>query len=416
MKRCAWCLVLPLLAGLSLAAAPKESPRFDWPKWPGPDRTGLSKETGLLKEWPTGGPPLAWKVKGLGGGYSTPSVAAGRVFGMSYRGKDEGVWALDEATGNPAWWVRIAAARPVDRGEGSRGTPTVDGDLLYALGVSGDLVCLEAATGKERWHKDLTKDFGGGIPGWGYSESPLIDDDKVICTPGGKKATLAALNKKTGETVWECQVPGGDGAQYSSPVVAESNGQRQYVQFLRGGVVGVAADDGKFLWRYNHPANGTANCSTPVVSDNLVFAASGYGTGGGAVKISGSGKDSKADEIYFTNKMQNQHGGVVLVDGYVYGSNEGQVTCLELKTGKVKWEERKPGKGSIVFADGRLYYRNEGGPLVLFEANPEKYVETGRFDQPERSRSSAWPHPVIANGKLYVRDQDLLLCYDVKAK
>jgi outer membrane protein assembly factor BamB len=393
---------------------------FDWPQWQGPDRNAVSKETGLLKDWPKDGPPLLWKATGLGGGFSTPSVAAGRIFGMSYRNGEEGVWALDEANGKELWWTRIADAVKLDHGEGSRGTPTVDGDHLYALGANGDLVCLSTASGKEVWHKKLTdKEFGGGRPGWGYSESPLIDGDKLICTPGGKTATLVALNKTTGEVIWKAAVPQGDGAQYSSVVVAEVGGKRQYVQFLRGGVVGVSAEDGSFLWRYDHPHNGTANCSTPVVSGSLVFAASGYSTGGGAAdmaKVSGSGKEARAAEVFFTKKMQNHHGGLVLVDGYVYGSNEGSVTCLELKTGTIKWEERKPGKGSIICADGQLYYRNEGGDMVLFEVNPERYVEHGRFKQPDRSRSPAWAHPVLANGKLYLRDQDVLLCYDVKAK
>jgi len=396
---------------------------YDWPQWQGPDRTALSKETGLLRKWEEEGPPLAWKVKDLGGGYSTPSVAAGRIFGMSYRGADEVVWALDERDGKELWSSRIATATKNKGGqapEGSRSTPTVDGDLLYVLGDGGELACLKVADGKEVWHKNLTdKDFDGSVPRWGYSESPLIDGDKLICTPGGGQATLAALDKKTGDTIWKAKVPQGDGAEYSSAVAADIDGKRQYIQFLKGGVVGVAAADGAFLWRYNHPANGTANCSTPIVSGHFVFAASDYGKGGGLAdlsKISGTGKDAKADEVYFTQKMQNQHGGVVLVDGYVYGSNEHSVTCLELKTGTIKWNESKPRKGSIAYADGRLYYRDEDGPLVLFEANPEKYVETGRFDQPERSGKKAWPHPVIANGKLYIRDQGVLLCYDVKAK
>jgi outer membrane protein assembly factor BamB len=423
--------LLPMCAlAIFLAACDPSSPNvpaaeidgrpkpFDWPQWQGPDRTGISRETGLLQEWPKDGPSLVWRAKALGGGYSTPSVAAGRIFGMSYRSKDEGVWALDEATGKELWWTRIAAAQSVGYGEGSRATPTVDGDRLYALGVSGDLVCLNVADGKEVWHKNLTdKQFGGGRPGWGYCESPLIDGEKLICTPGGKQATLAALDKKTGEPIWKAHVPQGDGAQYSSVVAAVIGGKREYIQFLHGGVVGVSADDGTFLWRYNHPANGTANCSTPIVSGSLVFAASGYSTGGGAAdvaKVAGKGKD--AEEVYFTTKMQNHHGGMVLVDGCVYGSNEGSVTCLELKTGAIKWEERKPGKGSITYADGRLYYRNEGGSMVLFEANPQKYVEHGRFQQPERTGKPAWAHPVIANGKLYLRDQDVLLCFGVKAK
>jgi outer membrane protein assembly factor BamB len=391
---------------------------YDWPQWQGPERTAISKETGLLKTWPEGGPRLVWKANGLGGGYCTPSVAGGRIFGISFRGKDELVWALAEVNGTELWKTRIAEAKPAAGGEGregSRSTPTVYGDLIYALGEQGDLVCLETATGKERWHKNLVKDFGGAVPYWGYSESPLVDGDKLIVTPGGKAATLIALNKMTGETIWKAQVPEGDQAQYSSVIVAQVNGQRQYIQFLRGGVVGVSAGDGAFLWRYNHPANGVANCSTPIFHDNCVFAASGYGTGGGLAKLTSEEGKTKAEEVFFCKQMKNQHGGMVLVDGYIYGADDpSMLTCLELKTGKVMWEERKAGKGSIAYADGRLYYRDESGPIILVEANPEKYVEHGRFNQPDRSHANAWAHSVIANGRLYIQDQDILLCYDVK--
>ncbi len=417
--RWAWCL-LPLLVAALACAAPSSNDflpkRFDWPQWQGPDRTALSQETGLLQSWPAHGPPLAWKAKGLGGGYSTPSVAAGRVFGSGFRGDDEVVWALDETTGKLLWRTRIAKAnRNIGYGEGPRSTPTVDGELLYALGVSGDLVCLETATGKERWRKHLRQDFGGRMmSGWGYSESPLVDGEKVVVTPGGQQATLVALDKKTGAPIWRAQVPQGDGAGYASAIVATVEGQRQYVQFLGRGVASVAAEDGKFLWRFDRPANGTANCSTPVFAKDCVFAASGYGTGGGLVRLSRQGDEIKAEQVYFTRNMKNQHGGMVLVNGYVYGSNEGLLTCLDFASGKVMWEERRPGKGSIAYADGQLYYRNERGPVHLVEATPTHYVEHGQFEQPSRSDKSAWPHPVIANGKLYLRDQDLLLCYNVK--
>jgi outer membrane protein assembly factor BamB len=394
---------------------------FDWPQWQGPERTGVSHETGLLQEWPKGGPPLAWTAKKLGGGYSTPSVAAGRVFGMSYRGKEEGVWALDEATGKPLWWARIAdASKDIGYKEGSRCTPTADGELLYALGTAGDLVCLQVADGKEVWHKNLGRDFGGHVmSSWGYCESPLIDGDKLICTPGGKEATVLALNKKDGAVLWKAPVPGGDGAGYASPILIDTAGHKQYVHFLKGGLVGIDADKGSFLWRYGKCANITANCSTAVYADGQVFGASNYGTGGGLVSLSRDDQGGvKADEVYFTKKMQNHHGGMVLLDGYLYGANNSKLTCLEFKTGKVMWGDSGPtaGKGSVSLADGRLYYRDEGGRVLLVEASPKGYVEHGKFDQPERSKHSAWPHPVIANGKLYLRDQDVLLCYDVKAK
>ncbi len=404
-----------LLLMVSAFAADNFQPqKFDWPQWQGQDRTAVSRETGLLQDWPKEGPPLVWKLDTLGGGYSTPSIAAGRIFGMSYRGDNEVVWALEEATGKELWSVRIATAnRKIGCGEGSRCTPTVDGDVLYTLGVSGDLVCLETATGKERWHKNLLKDFGGKVGGWRYSESPLIDGDKLLCTPGGKTATLLALNKKTAETIWMAAVPGGSEAAYSSIVAADVDGQRQYIQFLGAGVVGVTADGGKFLWRYTHPSAGI-NCSTPIYHDQCVYAAAAYRKGGGMVRLTRDGDKVNAQEAYFHENMENHHGGLVLVDGYLYGEGSGKLVCLEFKTGKEMWRGDKPGKGSIAYADGRLYYRNEGGPIYLVEANPERMVVHGRFDQPKRSRNAAWPHPVVANGKLYIRDQQYLFCYNVK--
>ena len=392
--------------------------QFDWPQWQGPDRTNISHETGLLRQWPKQGPPLVWKVQGLGGGYSTPSVAAGRIFGMGFKNNDEVVWALDESNGKEVWTTRIANANPqIGFGEGPRCTPTVDGELLYALGVSGDLACIETATGKVRWHKNLASDFSGQMmSGWGYSESPLIDGEKVLATPGGKKATLVALDKNTGSTIWKASVPQGDGAAYASIIAADVDGQRQYIQFLGHGVVGVAAADGKFLWRYDSPANGTANCTTAIYHDSSVFGASNYGTGGGLARLTHQGDSTKAEEVYSTKHMQNHHGGIVLVDGYLYGSDGGRLTCLDFATGKVQWDDHHPGKGSIAYAHGQLYYRNEGGKMYLVEANPKKYVEHGQFEQPDRSDANAWPHPVIANGKLYLRDQGVLLCYDVKGE
>jgi outer membrane protein assembly factor BamB len=424
-NRWAGCLALILACAGTLAVTAADDFRpqpFDWPQWQGPRRNSISQETGLLKTWPKEGPPLVWKVKGLGGGYSTPSVAAGRIFGMSFRkteqSDEEVIWALDEGTGKELWHTRIAAAnRKVGYGEGPRCTPTVDGDRLFAEGVSGDVVCLEVATGRLVWQRSLVKDFAGGMmSGWGYSESPLVDGDRLIVTPGKKKATLVALDKKTGVTVWTSQVPEGDGAGYSSVIVAEVQGQRQYVQFLGRGVVGVAADDGKYLWRYDQPANRTANISTPIFHDNCVFAASAYGKGGGLVKLMRDGAATKAAEVYFTPDMQNHHGGMVLLDGYLFGANGGQLACLEFSIGKVQWQSNKPGKGAIVFADNRFYYRNENGAVVLVEPNIKSYVEAGRFQQSDRSRNRAWAHPVVANGRLYIADQDVLLCYDVKQR
>jgi outer membrane protein assembly factor BamB len=400
----------------------------DWPQWQGPDRNAISKETGLLKEWPKEGPPLAWRINTLGGGDSAPAVAAGRIFGMSNRGGDEVVWALSEKDGKELWVARLGPAfaqgRPQGK-EGPAGTPTVDGERLYVEGLAGEVSCLQVKDGKILWQRSLQKDFGGRVPTWSFRESPLVDGDKVICTPGGEDATLAALDKLSGKTIWKSQAPGSPQAAYASAIAIDFEGSREYVQLTQKALIGVAASDGKFLWRYNRPANGMGiNCSTPLYHDGTVFASSAYGAGGGLARLS---KDEnggvKAEEVYAARKMHNHHGGMILLDGCLYGANGGNeggaLVCLDFKTGDVLWDERddpehRAPKGSIVLADGRLYYRTEKGTLLLLEPNKKEYVEHGRFEQPDRTRQTAWSHPVIANGKLYVRDQDLLLCYDIK--
>jgi outer membrane protein assembly factor BamB len=632
--------IVTIMTGSSLAA--------DWPQWRGPKRDGKSAETGLLKEWPKDGPALAWKITGLGGGYSAASIAAGRIFGMSNRGEDEVVWAVSETDGKELWVTRLGPAfsqRPSQGREGPACTPTVDGERLYVEGLAGNVVCLQVKDGKIIWQRSLTDDFGGRLPMWSYRESPLIDGDKVIYTPGGEDAMLVALNKLTGETIWKskmpdaaasaaasrpaggssgrpggsggapggadrgrsrpggrdggsatevtgtkdpglfisehysmrafsCKIPngkylaklyfaetyegitgpgqrvfsynvqghefkdfdiwvktggprrayiekvpvevtngefrivftpkvenpaikaieiipqagaassaatirinagrssqftdssgqvwqpdsgfeggmtnpgiggfgrfgggrggrggrggfggGGSRAAYSSVIAINFDGQRQYVQLISNALVGFAVSDGKFLWRYDKPANRMGiNCSTPVYQDGMVFASSAYGAGGGLVKLSKDANGSvKAEEVYATTDMQNHHGGLILLDGYLYGASGGNeggaLACLDFKTGKVMWDQRESAgrraKGSVALADGRLYYRMEDGTMVLIEPSPKQYVERGRFEQPDRTRLPAWSHPVIANGKLYVRDQDVLLCYDVKAK
>jgi len=390
----------------------------DWPQWQGPDRTGVSKETGLLKTWSEGGPKVLWKATALGEGHTTPSVAAGKVYGMGLSGGDESVWCLDDKTGKPVWSTKIADGIQLggaQGGFGSRATPTVDGNKVYVLGVGGEMVCMDAMNGKILWHKSFTKDFGGSVPTWGYSESPLVDGPNVIAAPGSRSASIVAFNKMTGDVAWKCVVPEGDSAHYTSAILADVDGQKQIIHFLSGGVIGVSAKDGKYLWRYDAPANHTANCSTPIYRDHMVFAASGYNTGGGLAKLSSNGGGTAATEVYFTKKMQNHHGGMVLVGDYLYGFDGSNLTCLDFKTGDVKWADRSVGKGSVSYADGNLYVRGErGGPLALVEATPEGYKEKGRFTQTDLSGAPTWPHPVIANGKLYIRDMNTLICYDIK--
>jgi outer membrane protein assembly factor BamB len=554
------------------ARAFAETPgEYDWPQWQGSARNASSQETGLLQQWPKDGPPLVWKTTGLGGGDSSPSVAAGRIYGMSHRGQDEMVWALSEKDGKEVWAVRIAPAAPQNfpqSKEGPSATPTVDGDRLYVTGLAGNVVCLQAADGKVLWERSLMADFGGKPPMWSFRESPLVDGDKVICTPGGDEATIVALNKLNGETIWKSHVPEGaagggrpgggfggrmpsamqtapvlstldkdgnreisaeeitaaatalgvldkngdgnisedevspqrgdgggqgnrsrprrgpgmmrmlkassaldadengtiekaelenaavalrkidanrdgklneeeagmksmgpqnTGAAYSSAIAIDFGGQRQYVQFLAATVAGFAAGDGKLLWRFDRPANRMRlNISTPIYHDGQVFAASAYGAGGGMARLSKKENgEFAAEEAWFSRDMENHHGGVILHDGALFGANGGNgggyLACLDFKTGDLLWSERdadkrRVAKGSVAFADGRIYYRTEDGPIVLIEPSRTEYLERGRFNQPERTSLPAWAHPVIANGKLYIRDQDTLFCYDVKAQ
>jgi outer membrane protein assembly factor BamB len=387
----------------------------DWPSFGGPAHDNVSRETGLLKSWPAGGPKLAWQAKGLGEGYASVSVADGLVFTMGNVGPSEAVTALDLETGKIVWQQKTGAASRLQAGNGPRGTPTYDEGQVYALGGNGDLTSLNARTGKQTWRKNILQDFGGNNITWGISESVLIDGDRLICTPGGSNGTIVALNKNNGKPMWRAMVPGKSPAGYSSAIIAEVDGVRQYVQFIHVGVVGVKADTGEFLWGNDASANGTANCSSPLFGDNMVFSASGYGKGGAMVKLAAKGRKVEATPGYHTNKMESHHGGMVLLNGYVYGSSDpGVVRCLDLATGDVKWENRSVGKGSITCADGYLYVRSEKGPVALVEASPSGYNETGRFDQPDRSNAEAWAHPVVSHGKLFLRDQDILLVYDIK--
>lgn len=635
-RSCFSCLLLVLLSTPLLAE--------DWPQWQGPDRNAMSRETGLLQQWPESGPPLAWRVDGLGGGDSAPAVADGKLFGMSNRDGNEIVWALAETDGKEIWSTSLGDAveqRMPQSKEGPGGTPTVDGDRLYVIGMSGRVACLDTKHGKVVWQRSMTEDFGGTLPAWSYRESPLVDGEKLICTPGSSDALIVSLSKKDGKTIWKSSTPGASaesaaddspsvsdrqpertqrperpsrpettdrpaggpprvtgtedpglflsehwgmtafshklpngkylanlyfaetysgirgegqrvftlnvqgkefkdfdiwkkaggfqkayiesvpvevtdgefrisftqkvqspaikaieiipqgndakgepvrikagettpfkdakgqvwladqgftggstspgffnfggggrpggsggrgrgfgggrggarsGAAYSSAIAIDFEGQRQYVQLTANALVGVAASDGRVLWQYDAPANQMGiNCSTPIYHDGLIFAASAYGNGGGAVKLKRS-NDGKitAEEVYFTNRMQNHHGGMIVVEGAIYGANGGNgggiMTCLDFQTGDILWRDREGPKGSLLFADNRLYLRGEEGELVLIEPSREEFVERGRFEQPDRSSSPAWAHPIVANGKLYIRDQGLLLCYDVSAK
>jgi len=397
----------------------------NWPQWRGPHRDGISQETGLLKQWPAEGPTLVWEVDGLGDGFSTPAIVDDRIYLINNEGlENEFVQALDAKNGQQIWSKSIGKVGEPDQKPpypGARSTPTIDGDLIFALGSAGDLACLNRNSGDIRWTKNLQTDFGGDPGEWAYSESPLVDGDTVAVTPGGKDATLIALNKNTGEPIWKAQVPEGDEAAYASIVIVDVGGVKQYVQFLEKGVVGVDAKTGKFLWRYDRTAaNSPANIGTPVVKDDCVYTGTHF-AGGGLIRIVPEGDGFKAEEVYFERKLPTAIGGAVLIDEYLYGTNRTAFTCLHFKTGEIKWtKDRGLAPASLCYADGMLYLHGENdGAVALVEATPDEYRERGNFTPagiPEKGQSKAWTYPVVADGRLYLHDWGKLWCYDVKAR
>jgi outer membrane protein assembly factor BamB len=406
ISRVALVVAFAVAAGVTIGAA-------DWPQWQGPDRTGISKETGLLQQWPSNGPAVVWTAQNLGNGYGSMAVAGDRIFLQGMVGGNSTVFAINRADGKNVWSKPLGRAESNDQGPGPRGTPTVDGDRLYVLTENGDLACLKT-DGTAVWQRNILKDFGGRQLRWLISESPLVDGPHLIVSPGGPGAGMVKLDKMTGKTVWQSKDLS-DPAGYSSPIVADVGGVRTYMTFTAGAGVGVRASDGKLMFRYPNAANNVANITTPIFFDNKVFFTSAYDTGGGLVDLSVQNGEVKAKEIYFTRNMKNHHGGVVLVNGYLYGFNDSILTCLEFATGKQMWRDRSVGKGSVSFADGNLYIQGENNVVGLAAASPAGYQEKGRFQIADKGLPS-WAHPVVSGGRLHVRNQDTLTVYDIKAK
>jgi outer membrane protein assembly factor BamB len=399
----------------------------DWPQWRGPARDGLSRERGLLKQWPKEGPKLLWQVNDIGDGYSTPVVVGTRIYLMSNRGMDnEFVQALSTQDGKPIWTTRVGNVGNPDMNPPyakARSTPTVEGDFIYVLGSDGDLACLEAKSGKIRWQKNIRQEFGGKPGEWAYAESPLVDGDAVVVTPGGAEATMIALNKKTGALIWKSAVPGGDPAGYASAIVVQGGGRKQYVQLLSKGLIGVDAKTGQFLWRFKEAAKGPAQYFTPVGREGYVYCGA-LGVGGVLLRLKPDGGGVAAEQVYFTRGLPNGIGGAVLVGDYLYGGDmPGQkLVAVEFTTGKVKWTSESFAWASVAYADGHLYLHGLNGEFALVEATPEGYREKGRFTppaQPKHKQVGQFPemsftYPVIANGRLYIRDLGSLWAYDIK--
>ncbi|MCL4181153.1 MAG: PQQ-binding-like beta-propeller repeat protein [Verrucomicrobia bacterium] len=417
-RRARLTVTLGLLAGLAALSA------NDWPQWRGPQRTGISQETGLLKTWPQNGPKLEWLRKDIGSGYAAPIVVGERIYLLANQGlDDEFVQALATRDGARLWRTQLGkVGNPNQQPKfpAARSTPTFDGQFLYALGSDGDLACLAPDTGEIRWRKSLRADFGGKPGTWAYAESPLIDGDVLVCTPGGPEATVVALDKRTGAVIWRAALPEADEAAYASALVVNAAGRKQYVQMLQKGLVGLDARSGKLLWRHAQTVSKfNANIPTPVAREGTIFSA-GAGTGGGVVHLTAKDGSVEVEPGYFSPKLPTAIGGAVLVEDHLYGTTGQAMLCVEFATGAVKWEERALGAGSLLYADGCLYLHAESGEVGLIEASPDGYFERGRFtppDGPERLRpmEKSWAYPVLAQGRLYLRDHGSLWCYDVRA-
>ena len=394
-----------------MLAGVQSGPLTDWPQWRGPNRDGVSTESGLMSQWPESGPNRLWQTLGLGAGYGSMAVAGERIYLQMLVGEQSAVASLDRADGRLIWSRALGGTLRNGEGPGPRSTPTVDGDRLYVLTESGNLVCLEADDGSIVWQLNILRKFGGRNISWLISESPLVDGEMVVVTPGGSDAGIVALDKRTGETMWTSQ-GFSDRAGYASPIVADIGGVRTVMTLTGEAGVGLRAADGRVMWRYTRAANRTANVATPVFYDNKVFYTSAYGTGGGLLDLSAQGGEVAANEIYFTRDMRNHHGGVVVVDGYLYGYSNSILTCLDFETGERMWRDRSVGKGSLAYADGHLYILSENNVVGLVEATPTGYVEKGRFEMAHQGFPSR-AHPVVSDGTLYIRDQGTVTAYDI---
>tara|TARA_Y100000588_G_scaffold394670_1_gene516466 strand:+ start:22027 stop:23328 length:1302 start_codon:yes stop_codon:yes gene_type:complete len=400
---------------LSLISLTLPALAIDWPQWRGPNRDGINTEKNLLDEWPEDGPKLLWRAKGVGAGFSSVVSSGGVLYTLGDVDDACYLIALD-TKGNHLWKGRVGDPQGHRGYPGPRSTPTIAGGKAYALGQHGDLVCFDLKAKKESWRVNVASDFGGQMmSGWRWSESPLVDGDKVVVTPGGSKGAMIALNKDNGEVIWRCK-DFKDRAGYSSIIIREIGGQRQYIQLTGESVVGVDAGNGKLLWQAARKGR-TAVISTPVYDKGHLFVTSAYNVGCNGFKVSYENGEFTAKEIYKhagSVGMANHHGGAIRVGDHVYGSNGGNLSCIELGTGKVMWNERSAGKGAIIVVGGKIILRTERGPVSLVKLSPDGYEEISRFEQPDRTRARAWSHPIVSDGVLYLKDQDTLFAYDLR--
>lgn len=398
----------------------------DWPTFRGSDRKAVSEDPKLLTTWPKTGPKLVWEVQGAGRGYASVAIAGDKLFTLgdalsTKSDEEEYLTAYDRKSGKQLWATRTGPAwkEMNEEWHNSRSTPTVDGNMVYVIAPKGILVACNTQDGKEVWRKNLVDDLGGKKDDpWGYSESVLIDGEKLVCTPGGEQATMVALNKKTGELLWKTVRPGDRGAGHASIVISEIGSNRVYVQTTGSGALGVSAEDGKLLWSYPIEKM-TAAIPTPIVRDDLVFMPLGYSRGGALLRQKDRGNGSVSiEEVYGLNtKLANKHGGVVLIGDHIYGDSDdkGQVFCAELLTGEILWKGRGPGEGStvVIGAGKNLICQFQNGEVALVKADPSKFTVVSQFKIPGSGKRPSWAHPAIVDGKLYIRSLDDILCYDI---
>lgn len=417
-----WCAMLfPMVSALAETK--------DWPQWRGPERDGKSASTGINTDWESKPPKLLWMAEGLGKGYASVSIADDTLYTTgNFSEFGQAVVAMDLKEKKVLWQQLITDAIPKHGYEGSRCTPTIDGDRLYVVMSDGTVACLKRAGGEILWKRSLQEDWDGNKPQWGFAESPLVDGDNVIVAPGSKGSLLVALDKMTGDQEWVTEADvdlgarGKDEAGYSSTLIGNGLGVKQYVKLIGRGVIGVDAESGKLLWHYNGIANDVANIPDPIIDGDHIFTSTGYQTGAALLQLKRDGDGMKAEEVYFIapNIFQNHHGGMVKVGDVIYaGTKHGQgfPTCIDMKSGKILWggDIRGVGKGSaaLMYVDGHLIFRYESGELALVEATPEEYRLKGSL-KPEYQEDKSWAHPVVLDGLLYLREQDKLMCYDLR--
>lgn len=403
-----------LIGSVMLAAAAGAADDLPfWPQFHGPNRDNISTEEGLLDAWPEGGPTRVWTAEGLGYGYSSMAIAGGMMYTAGNIDGNTVVTALD-MEGNILWQVKNGAAWTQDR-PGTRGTPTVDGDRVYHESPIGNVICLDAKTGDINWELNILDKFDSENIHWGLSESLLIDGDNVICSPGGPQASMVALNKHTGAVVWKAPSTG-ELAGYASPVLAEIEGLRMVITMTAKGLIGVNADTGELLWHVDHESYTDQNTTGPVLEGNEVFVST---LQGGSVKWRIGVEDGKAkiEEVWRTNDFDNHHGGVVLVNGNLYGTsmtrNRNKWVCLDWESSEVKHVDEGVGKGSMTYADGMLYALGENGDMGLVRPTAGGHEMISSFEIPEGGKGNSWAHPVVCAGRLYIRHGEFLYAYDV---